>query len=292
MIAYLNTTDSLTAVMSGSAATTNPTYNVIWKEAGSVAKNNPVGSLSGATAVTLVAAPSSGQREIESLQIYNGDTAAVTVTLAKVVNGTSTTLLAYSIPVGYTLRWNDNGISVVATTTPSGVGAAASTGCVASETGFGPLHQTLLTLSSVPMTLADATAGGGTKIYDFPEGRILILGATGTMTFTTTSVLASTLNASVTGNWGVGTVVQANGTLATTEQDIIPTKNFTASATINVAGSTTSSALASSAQFDGTATAKDAYLNVGLATNTDIDADATVTASGTVLITWIQLGDY
>lgn len=314
MLAVLSPNESLTAVMSGAAATTNPTYFSNWREAGSQFSNSPVGSLSGATAATLVSAPASGQRQIESVQIFNGDTAAVTVTISKVVSGTSTTLTTITLEVGDTLRYDANGVDVVDSSgqsraaaltaatiatlttttqlTSGNVGAAAATGNVATERGNAVVHQTLLTLTGVAMTLADATVGGGVKIYDFPQGRILILGATGTMTFTTTSTLASTLNASVTGNWGVGTVTQANGTLATTEQDIIPTTNFTSSATINVAGSTTSAALAASAQFDGTSTAKDAFLNVGIAGATDIDGDATVTATGTVLITWAFLGDY
>ena len=291
MIAYLSPSESLTAVMSGAAATTNPTYAVQWRADGGQV-NNPAGSLSGATAVTLVASPTSGQRQVEKLQIYNGDTAAVTVTFTKVVSGTGTTLLSYAIPVGYLFTWSDQGVSIVATTTVAGVGAAAGTGVTASEGGNGVVQKTLLTLSAAQITMADATQGGGLKIYDFPEGRILILGVTATMTMTTTSILANTLNASVTCNWGVGTTIQASATLATTEQDLIPVTAWTSSATINVANTATSKALAASAQFDGTATAKDAYLNLAVAGATDIDADATVTCSGTVLITWINLGDY
>mgnify|MGYP001619742030 FL=1 len=102
------------------------------------------------------------------------------------------------------------------------------------EYGNGIIHQTVLTLAVTPLTLRDVELGQGVKIYDFPAGGVTILGATGTVRETTTSALATTLNASVTYNWGVGTTTQANGTLATTEQDIIPTTNGTASATIDV----------------------------------------------------------
>lgn len=149
-----------------------------------------------------------------------------------------------------------------------------------------------LTLAATPIALADATVGGGVKIYDFPEGRVLILGAVGTLTFTTTTTLTSTLNASKTINWGVGTVVQSNGTLATTEQNILPTTNATSSATIDVANTATNAALAAAVFLDGTTTPVDAYLNVGVAGATDIDGDATVTASGTITITYLPLGDY
>ncbi len=202
----------------------------------------------------------------------------------------------FDTTLGVMLVWNGtawvtaNGQVAVA----PGNGAAAASGNVASEQQ-GVVHQTLLTLTDVAVAVSDANVGGGTKIYDFPEGRILILGAVAALAFKTTSTLASTLNAGVTGNFGVGTVQttnQASGTLATTQQNIIPTTNFTSSATINVAGAVAKGALAASAPFDGTTTPVDAYLNIGVATATDIDGDATVTASGTVLITWMNLGDY
>jgi len=161
------------------------------------------------------------------------------------------------------------------------------------EKGVGGfLHETTFTLTNLPLTLADATQGAGVKIYDFPEGAITILGASGSVTETTTSVLASTLNASVTYNWGVGTTTQANGTLATTEQDIIPTSNGTSSATINVAGAASKGVrTAAPAIFDGTATAKSAFFNVGIALGTDIDADATTLWNGTIKILWSFNGD-
>lgn len=159
----------------------------------------------------------------------------------------------------------------------------------------GSVRQTLLTLTATPLTLVDANVGAGVKIFTFPEGRILVLGAVGTMAFTTTSVLASTLNTGVTINWGLGSVItttQASGTLTTTEVDILPSTNATASATINVAGAASNGKLATALAFDGTTTAIPVNLNVGVATATDIDGDATITIAGTVVLTWVHLGDY
>ena len=160
------------------------------------------------------------------------------------------------------------------------------------EYGNGILHQTVLTLTATPLTLRNTQQGQGVKVYDFPAGGITILGATGSVAETTTSILADTLNASVTYNWGVGTVTQANGTLATTEQDIIPTTNGTASATINVAGAASGGArITDAANFNGISAAIDAYFNVGIATADDIDADATTTWTGTINITWLFTPD-
>lgn len=177
-------------------------------------------------------------------------------------------------------------------TTTANNGAVNGSTVTAVERGNGMLHQTVLTLTATPLTLRDTEQGLGVKIYDFPAGGITILGATGTIAGTTTSTLASTLNASVTYNWGVGTTTQASATLATTEQDIIPTTNGTASATINVAGAAALAArTADAVNFNGTSTAIDAFFNVAVASATDIDGDATTTWTGTINITWIFTPD-
>lgn len=156
----------------------------------------------------------------------------------------------------------------------------------------GPLHQITLTLNNVPQAVVNGTEYQGTKIYTFPEGRILVHGVTASLQQKTTSVLASTLNASSTGAIGLGTATASATTLATTMVDLLPSTAFTSSATINVAGTAVTAALAASAQFDGTTTAKAMYLNTAYATTTDVDADATQTISGAITLTWVFLGDY
>lgn len=175
--------------------------------------------------------------------------------------------------------------------TASGIGATNGATVSAVEYGIGPIHQTTLTFAATPITMRDTQQGGGVKIYDFPEGRILFLGATGSIAVTTTSVLTSTLNAGVTCNWGIGSATQSSATVASTEQDIIQVTAFTSSATINVAGAV-SKGVGVLTPLDGTTTAIDAYLNLAVAGATDIDANATVTVSGTATITWMNLGDY
>ncbi len=164
--------------------------------------------------------------------------------------------------------------------------------CVATETGDGVMHQTKLTLSALAQAVADGTEYQGTKIYDFPEGRILVLGATMSIAQTTTSTLASTLNASSTGALSFGTATASGTTLNSTMADIIPSTAFTSSATVDVAGTAVGAALAASAQFDGTSTAKDLYINTAYATTTDVDGNATQTLTGNITVTWINLGDY
>lgn len=151
--------------------------------------------------------------------------------------------------------------------------------------------QTTLTLDNVAQTVVNGTEYQGTKIFDFPECRMWVVGAVATLRQKTTSVIADTLNSGSTGAIGLGTATASATTLATTMQDIIPTTAFTSSTTINVAGTAVSAVLAAAAFFDGTGTAKDLFLNTAYATTGDVDADATQTISGTVVITWANLGD-
>ena len=168
--------------------------------------------------------------------------------------------------------------------------AAATAYVSVAEYGDGVFHQSVFTVTALPITMRDTEQGGGFQIYDFPVGRITSLGATATIGVTTTSALASTLNASSTCNYGVGSVTQSNATVATTEQDFVNVTAFTSSATVDVAGAdATGVGPGVLASLDGTSTAKDAFLNLAVAGATDIDADATVTVTGTVTLTWINM---
>lgn len=164
-------------------------------------------------------------------------------------------------------------------------------GVTAKHVAIGGYIQTTLTLDNVSQTVVNGTEYQGTKIFDFPECRMWVVGAVATLAQKTTSTLASTLNASSTGAIGLGTAEASATTLATTMQDVIPTTAFTSSATINVAGTAVSAVLAAAAFFDGTGTAKDLWLNTAYATTADVDGNATQTISGTVVITWLNLGD-
>lgn len=157
---------------------------------------------------------------------------------------------------------------------------------------LGPVCITTLTLDNVAQTVTDGTEYQGTKIYDFPAGRISVLGVTASLKQKTTSAIATTINSGVTGAIGLGTAAATNVSLTGTMVDFLPTTAFTSSTTINVAGTAVGAALVAAAQFDGTTTAKDLYLNTAYATTTDVDGNGTQTISGTIVITWINLGDY
>lgn len=162
---------------------------------------------------------------------------------------------------------------------------------VVSDSGAGAFHQTKFVVTNLPVALADTGQGGGVELFDFPVGRIQIMGASGSLAMTTTSTIASTLNAGVNCGYGVGSVVQANGTLATTEQNFLNVATIVSSTVINVAAAVAKAVgVAVAASLDGTASAIKAYLNIGVPTGTDIDGNATVTVSGTITLTWANLG--
>lgn len=194
--------------------------------------------------------------------------------------------------MGFQIKQVNGGMQVSDTTTPYDLGSASVTTVSAKHEQFGPFIKTTLTLDNVAQTVTNGTEYQGTKIYDLPEGRLLVLGVTATLQQKTTSAVASTINASSTGAISLGTATASNVSLTSTMVDLLPSTAFTSSATINVAGTAVTGALAASAHFDGTGTAKDIYLNTAYATTSDVDGNGTQTISGTVVICWVNLGDY
>jgi hypothetical protein len=113
-VAVLSPSETLTAVLSGSPSTTNPHYAAWWQDSSNPLVNQPVGQLNGATVVTIVASPSnSTQRIVTSVRIFNADSAAVTVTIAKTSGGSSYTLAKVALDAGDHLIFDDHGMIVL-----------------------------------------------------------------------------------------------------------------------------------------------------------------------------------
>jgi hypothetical protein len=111
-VAILSPGESLTAVMSGAASTVNPHYSAEWRQANSSEASQPVGTLAGATAVTLVsnaAADANGPKIVESVRVFNADDAAVTVTIAK----GSYTMCKITLQAGDMLIFDERGLIVL-----------------------------------------------------------------------------------------------------------------------------------------------------------------------------------
>ncbi|MDD2777637.1 MAG: hypothetical protein PHI16_01905 [Methanocellales archaeon] len=175
--------------------------------------------------------------------------------------------------------------------TSSGIGAAVAGIASAVEYGDGIQHETVITLTNVSLVIADGAFDDGEKVYDFPEGRILVQGVTASLVSTiTTNFNASAADTFVVGAGTTTTSVSGDGALQTTEIDILPsTENDTVDGTTTVF--TNGIALAASAHFDGTTTAKDVFVNMGIPAANDSGAN-TNAVTGTIRITWLNLGDY
>ena len=177
------------------------------------------------------------------------------------------------------------------------------TGLSKTDRGNGVIQKTTLTLAAVPLAITDALAYSGKKLFTFPQGRIRVLDCVVNLAFTTTSAIAGTLNSGATVSLGIGSVTASSITLATTMQNFMPgsgeaVKNFTSSTVINVAAAAVTGFMAAvaaaqlAAILDGTTTPVAVFLNLGVPTNTEIDADATLTVTGTIEFTWINDGDF
>lgn len=173
-------------------------------------------------------------------------------------------------------------------------GAAAGTGVVVTSTEVGHVQKVTLTLTDVEVPLTDeagVVAYGGLKVFDWPAGLILFMGAVMDLALTKD---AAGVNDDWDGDISLGTVTASNNaTLSSTEQDLIPT-TATPQA---VAGVTTGDGKSTSTEaakvLDGTATAKDMFLNI-LVDDADHNVGGTATniiVNGTITFSFLVIGD-
>lgn len=166
-------------------------------------------------------------------------------------------------------------------------GTAAGTGVTAAEAVTG-IFKTTLTFDDLVVAMTDAGAAGShgaQKIYDFPAGNIVILGAT-----TDLDIVAGAgglaANAAIVAGIGSVTVGTDNGTLTSTEANIVPSTAATLSTGEGAfAGQSTGVTV-----LDGTATAADTFLNFAVP-DAGSSANDTLTVSGTVTLVWLNSGD-
>jgi hypothetical protein len=174
------------------------------------------------------------------------------------------------------------------------VPAAVSSTCSVIHYGCGPYIKSVFTLESLPVTVTSVTTGnavGGTQIFDFPAGYIRHFGSTADLSIAVTDEDDYT-DGTPEGDVGLGTVAPANadalGTDAT-DDDFATATAFTLSAHAGAVDLPPEAA----ANFDGTSTAKNLFLNA-LVDAADFDNDAAddMLFSGTITVCWMNLGDY
>lgn len=158
----------------------------------------------------------------------------------------------------------------------------------------GLIHQTILTCTGLPIAISDDAAVaqyGGVQVYDFPAGLLMTMGAVIDGNLTGYASLIDTFD----GDVALGTATATTGaTLVGTEADIMPSVALSQAVAevANCDAVSVATALTESGArwLDGTGTAKDAYLNFVIDDNAAHGA-GTATFTGTITITWINLGD-
>lgn len=164
-------------------------------------------------------------------------------------------------------------------------------GVSVTERNQGELRQTIFTLSAVSLTVTDTGGAAGAhcaiQLYDFPAGLIDYLGGTTDLAITAGAGGIAD-GAAVVGSVGTVTVGVGNATLTGTEADLIPSTASTLAA--GVGATKGKSTATEKALHDGTATAKDVFLNFAVP-DADVSASDTLSVTGTVTLTWINHGD-
>jgi hypothetical protein len=98
-VVVLGSGDSIVAVMSGAPTTTNPSFASSWVDAVANVTSSSKGILNGTTEVTIVSAPTSDERQVDFIRVYNQDTSISSVTV-KIANGANRYPLGtWAIPV-------------------------------------------------------------------------------------------------------------------------------------------------------------------------------------------------
>lgn len=182
------------------------------------------------------------------------------------------------------------------TTVISGVGTIPVSTVRAYE--YGDISKrTVLECNGLSVTISD-DAGvaqyGGVKVYDFPEGMILIKGAQ------VSGILTAGVTGTIIDNWdgdvALGTATATTGTTLTgTEANIMPSVAVSAGASdklgvvdaVSVATALTESG---ARWIDGTSTAVDMYLNFVIDDNVANTA-GTASFTGTIVFHWEHMGD-
>jgi hypothetical protein len=177
--------------------------------------------------------------------------------------------------------------------------SAALGKAVAQEYGNHFIHQTLIELQALPVVTGN-TSGisfGSKQLYEFPEGRIHILGNAAhfsKITFNTESGVSGDIAGAGSGDYSLGSTATADGVLSTTDVDLLPSSAMLDPFVAGVGQSNAGTALAAAAQFDGSATPLKMFLNtiVDDADVSDGAAADSVFFTGWIRTTWLWLGDY
>lgn len=120
MIILDATTKSLQVLLAGAVSTTQPSFSTSYVDVetttwGLNGMHETDGQTNGATAVTIVAAPASGDaRQVKNIFLYNNDNANIVVTIRVNNNGTFRNIFSATLATLETLHYGDDGWQVLA----------------------------------------------------------------------------------------------------------------------------------------------------------------------------------
>jgi hypothetical protein len=184
-------------------------------------------------------------------------------------------------------NYMENG-STKKATAPAAVAATVNV----SDSCLGDWHSTVVTLSALPVTVANTTgiSFGSAQLLDFPEGKINVIGSYLRTKFTfglTNAGNVTPIDGTMGGDVSIGTTASSDATLAGTDVDLLPSLSIDPISSGSALG-----LLASGAVFDGTSSAKDAFLNVIIDDADVADAASDILeVSGVWVINWVYIGD-
>lgn len=169
--------------------------------------------------------------------------------------------------------------------------AVAST-VFAADSVFGDFHSTVVRMAGVPVTAANTTgiSFGGTKILQFPEGKLYVISSylREEITFGLSNEGNVTpITGAMGGDIAIGTTAPTDGTLTGTDVDLIPSTSIDP-----ISDGSGLTLLAAVATLDGTSAAKAAYMNV-LIDDADVANAASdiLEVSGVWVVNWVYMGD-
>ena len=135
----ITTTHKIQAVLAGAVSANQPHYWTDYIDTADDAVGQGNGVLNDTTDVDIVSAPSSGDRLIKQIHIYNADTASVTVAVKTDASGTERILRKVTLTTGQSLIYNSSSGWYIDSVASSGAGAVSSvfarTGVVVAANG-------------------------------------------------------------------------------------------------------------------------------------------------------------
>jgi hypothetical protein len=132
---------------------------------------------------------------------------------------------------------------------------------------------------------------GALKLATFPEGRIWVFGAVGTLSSVDVSDSANVADAG-SGDYSFGTAQTENATLDSSAVDLGPSAALIDPFASGVGSANASSVLASAALFDGTGTAKTINLNIVFDNGDVTTGDGSADIAGKLVLKWAYLADF